>query len=292
MFEKEKIANFGKSANLAGILHVSKKAEASTANPAVVILNAGLIHKVGPNRIFVEMARQLSDIGLNVMRFDFSGIGDSSKRDDAESFEKAAENEVSEAFNYIQQKLGNKKYILIGLCSGAIASLNIGAKDNRVIAAVIINIPPPDTYVGKEMSSASFYFENALFSANSWKKMVLGKSEYRKIASAIKFAVLLKLKKLFNINIERNHGGIELKKKIRNFIEGKKKILFISTDEEVGAEYIFRVAKKEIRQLRKNKLLNVSYFHGSDHLFTLVKHQTLLQKEIINWVKHCVFGVL
>ena len=40
-------------------------------------MNAGSIHRVGPNRSFVRMARRFADLGYPVLRMDLSGIGDS-----------------------------------------------------------------------------------------------------------------------------------------------------------------------------------------------------------------------
>src|ERR1700754_2059370 len=45
--------------------------------PVFVILNSGIIHRVGHHRMYVSLARMLARAGYQVLRFDLSGIGDS-----------------------------------------------------------------------------------------------------------------------------------------------------------------------------------------------------------------------
>ena len=65
---------FGRSGTLLGILtrplpHVRKRL------PAIVVLNTGIAHRVGHNRMYVTLARELASRGHTVFRFDLSGIG-------------------------------------------------------------------------------------------------------------------------------------------------------------------------------------------------------------------------
>ena len=50
------------------------------ALPIIVILNTGIIHRVGHQRKFVILARELAERGYSVVRFDFGGIGDREPR--------------------------------------------------------------------------------------------------------------------------------------------------------------------------------------------------------------------
>lgn len=50
--------------------------------PVFVILNSGIIHRVGHHRMYVTLARALAGAGYQVLRFDLSGIGDSECRGD------------------------------------------------------------------------------------------------------------------------------------------------------------------------------------------------------------------
>ncbi len=84
----EKIALFGESRNLVGV--ITQPGDGPAPDFAFVLLNAGVIHHVGPNRINVKLARRLADSGFTVMRFDLSGIGDSRASQSTLSFEAQA----------------------------------------------------------------------------------------------------------------------------------------------------------------------------------------------------------
>ncbi len=81
---KEHALLLGKDRSLVGILTENGDADFPGKNEltGVLLLNAGLIHHIGPSRIYVKIARMLASMGFIVLRFDFSGIGDSGPRKD------------------------------------------------------------------------------------------------------------------------------------------------------------------------------------------------------------------
>ena len=90
---KEEVLQFGQRSSMVGILH-SPDGYANLELPAVLFLNAGLIHRIGPNRIYVKLARQFAQMGFFVFRFDSSGIGDSEVRKDNLPYEKSIIDDV------------------------------------------------------------------------------------------------------------------------------------------------------------------------------------------------------
>src|SRR5690606_31730993 len=99
----------------------------------VVILSAGIIHRVGPNRLHVELARALSAAGCTSLRFDLSGIGDSEKRSDGLPPLDASLADIREAADWLQATRGVDQLILVGLCSGADQGLIYAGGDPRVV---------------------------------------------------------------------------------------------------------------------------------------------------------------
>src|SRR5205823_1145017 len=73
---------FGRGRNLVGV--VTRPTRLRADLPAVLLLNAGNIHRVGPNRIYVRAARSIAARGGLVCRFDFAGLGDSIASGDGE----------------------------------------------------------------------------------------------------------------------------------------------------------------------------------------------------------------
>ena len=136
----ETVQTFGTSARLVGILTDAEGSARAASRPAVVLLNSGLLHRVGPNRLYVLIARALAAAGHDCFRFDFSGIGDSSVRTDALPVEESGIAETKEAMNLLEEQRGHRRFILAGICSGGYFSFRTARRDERVAGLVLLNV--------------------------------------------------------------------------------------------------------------------------------------------------------
>jgi hypothetical protein len=133
----EKIALFGESRNLVGVITQPGPGDGPVPGFAFVLLNAGVIHHVGPNRINVKLARRLADSGFTAMRFDLSGIGDSRASQSTLSFEAQAVADIRAAMDYMQATSAVRRFVLVGLCSGA-DNAYASTPDERVYGLVML----------------------------------------------------------------------------------------------------------------------------------------------------------
>jgi hypothetical protein len=92
--------------------------DAKTRDAAVVILSAGLLHRVGPFRLNVDLARCLATAGFATLRLDQAGRGDSTRSEGLTSQE-TVQQELLAAGELIKTRTGIEKLIVVGLCSGA-----------------------------------------------------------------------------------------------------------------------------------------------------------------------------
>lgn len=133
----ETIARFGGEQALVGIL--SRPQGAAASGPAFLILNAGLVHRVGPKRLYTQLARRLAGEGFAALRFDVSGLGDSEVRRDGLPYHRSRFSEAREAMEHLQAELGVREFVLLGLCSGADHALRMACLDPRVTGVVMLN---------------------------------------------------------------------------------------------------------------------------------------------------------
>lgn len=136
---REKVHTFGKHRNLTGIVSAPASRPRDEPPPAVIILNAGLIHHVGPFGMNVMLARKIATIGCVACRFDLSGIGDSGPSLDHHSYWEQTVSDVREAMDFIAARYGAKEFILIGACSGADNAHRTAVQDKRVVGAVFLD---------------------------------------------------------------------------------------------------------------------------------------------------------
>ncbi len=162
---RERAFTFGAHGGLVGIL--TEPAAAPPARTAVIVSNIGMHHRVGPSRLYVELARRLASSNVPVLRFDLAGMGDSEPRHDAPTPSERALRDVEDAMRLINETTGIDKFILIGLCSGVDSSHAAAARDPRVVAAAFIDgysFPSPGFFVRR----ISF----SLFKLDRWKRFL------------------------------------------------------------------------------------------------------------------------
>ena len=133
---REAAACFGPGGGLIGI-HTRPQGEDAT-RPSVLFINAGILHRVGPNRMHVELARLLAERGHRVLRFDLAGIGDSAARSDGLLLGEGVRRDVDAALAELRLD-GPRAVVVVGLCSGADNALRAAARDPEVVGAVLMD---------------------------------------------------------------------------------------------------------------------------------------------------------
>lgn len=122
---------------------------AASPELAFIILNAGVLHRVGPHRLHVHLARRIAALGLVGLRLDLGGIGDSLASSDAVTFRDSAVADTRTAMTGLTAALGIKRFVLFGVCSGADNSIATALADERVAGIVLIDPPTYPTRRGQ-----------------------------------------------------------------------------------------------------------------------------------------------
>lgn len=164
---REKTLSMGQAPSLQGII-CEPLPGAAASNTAMILLNSGVIHRVGSCRLSVLLARAVcTAANIITVRFDFSGIGESDARRSALTADEVAVAEVIEVMNYLAQHKKIERFILYGLCSGAYASYRTALKDPRVIAIAQI-----DGYCYSSWKTYWHHFVPRLLSGARWASVV------------------------------------------------------------------------------------------------------------------------
>ncbi len=138
---------FGPGSALVGVL-TAPSPEAEARSEAVVLVNPGLIHRVGPNRLYVRLARAFASRGFPTLRMDLPGIGDSPlPKEMGTDLERAYLAAVRAAVDLLEQQGVARRFVMAGLCSGADLSFRVAATDPRVVGAGLVdpNVVVPTT---------------------------------------------------------------------------------------------------------------------------------------------------
>lgn len=135
----EEPLQFGEGGRLFGILTLpSVPFHNPQELPVFVFFNAGLLHRVGPHRLYVRLARDLSRMGFSSLRVDLAGKGDSPPRPGLANQQSAAA-DYEEILRVLESRLAPGPLVLAGLCSGADNAIRLTPKDSRVVGLVLLD---------------------------------------------------------------------------------------------------------------------------------------------------------
>jgi alpha-beta hydrolase superfamily lysophospholipase len=143
----ELACQFGDHRRLAGIL--TEPAAPAPAAPApaapgprtaCVLVNAGLVPKSGPFRLYTELARRLAQGGVVTLRFDLGGIGDSFPELSGRPLRERTAAEIRAAVEEVRRRYPSLSGLAVGgLCSGAEDALRYAEQDPGVTGVVMID---------------------------------------------------------------------------------------------------------------------------------------------------------
>jgi pimeloyl-ACP methyl ester carboxylesterase len=267
----EQAVLFGSWTSLVGIV-TKAVSPASPNRPAIVILNTGIIHRVGHHRMFVTMSRALGAVGYTVLRFDFSGIGDSSPRYDGLSLVDACMAEIREALDWLERDGAASRMILIGLCSGADHAVLYGHTDPRIVGLVLMDpsIPPTLRYY-------VHYIGRRLRRLRTWFNVLSGRS--RTLRMLIRHMLPIAQRYPLQNRVPRQ----TIERHYRDSVDSGIEILAIFTEETTRQTYREQMIEA-LPNVSFGDRLTLEFFPGSDHTFALESDRSRLIQLILQWV--------
>ncbi len=291
----EKIINLEKNNAVVGILSSSTNNIYSNNDICVIFINAGLIHKIGPNGLYVKMARSLAIDGITTFRFDFSGLGDSEISINSLDYEKNKISEIQLAMDCIFEKTGINRFVLSGMCTGAEDAFKAAKVDDRIMGLILIDgIYQEREFVEKIYNialknCAIRYYKKHIFSFKRWVKIITGKSNIvRLVLKIIIYSIRGLSKKIFlkgvkhNENVDADQFAIDDWIKLLN--KNIKTYLIFSEGSPMIDVFNLTIAK-QLKDYTNNHNLQINVIKDVDHNFTPIWAQELSTTLICKWIK-------
>lgn len=280
----EQAVLFGERNPLVGVV-TAPVAETDRPRPAVILLNPGIVHRVGPGRIYVKIARALAAAGFVVLRFDFAGIGDSAVRRDSVPFSTSAIQEAQAAMDFLHTTRGVADFILMGGCSGATVSLDVACHDRRVIGSVLMNFPVleedednnPDF---QNRNAAHYYRHFALFNLKSWHKLLTGKASYGRMIRTLAFQIKQRLRPH-----QLTREASKLRAKLKYLSERSVLIHFIYSESDRRLDDLQDALGSDFKRLCAPKKARLRVIPRADHTFSSLHDHAVLLPIVLEQVK-------
>ncbi|MGA2550911.1 MAG: alpha/beta hydrolase [Burkholderiaceae bacterium] len=266
---RERALQAGPDLNLFGILTEPAHALARADDPLVLILNAGLLHHVGPHRMSVELARGLAAHGLASFRLDIGGRGESETASESRSDEERVLEDIKQVMDYLEHKLRRSRFVLFGLCAGADNAHAVAVRDPRVVGAILL-----DGYGYRTLSSYLWHYLPRIWRVSPWMRYAR-----RKLGPPP--AVLVD----FGIHGERRPFAprMEVEGEIQKLVDRGAELLYVYTG---GVEYYYNYANQfrdMFKGLNGRGRIAVEHYPAADHTYTFSEDRERLLSRVVEW---------
>lgn len=296
----EQAFSFGEGDRLFGILTEGQR----TPSPrtAVVFLNAGANHRVGPNRLYVSMARDVAARGYLAFRFDVGGLGDGSPSPgtlENRVYSKDSVADVRSAMTFLSRIRSVQRFVLVGICSGGFLAFHTSAEDERVVGQILINPQtfewrPGDPLVisGRKSYKSTRYYLRALRRPSTWAHALRGELDLRGIARVVRarsgVRAVLRLRASLTrwvglppprTNVERTLVAVS--------VRGVQSLLVFSSN-DAGLDMIEEHLGHEASTMKAHPNFRLEVVDGADHTFTQGDAQRRLETLIAIYLESAV----
>lgn len=259
---------------------------ASSAQRAIVLLNAGAVHHIGPNRMHVLLARRWAALGHAVLRVDLPGLGDGrvrSGRTENLAYYPDAVDDVATAIAFLRRRDADARVYLTGICSGAYHSFKAALADPKVDGVVPINQPIFFWKEGMSLDTAPAAVvlhaqRSSPLDLAKWKRLFRGESDARLIARLSARRAVSAIVRGARAVARRAGRALprdvatELDAIVRRGVE----LRFVYASDEPGLALLRLEAGSTVSALAANGGLDVETLEGPDHTFTALWAQDAL----------------
>ena len=291
---EEVLCHFGDRGQLFGVL---SRTDQRPTRPAIVLFNGGAVHHVGPNRLYVTLARSLAAMGFACLRFDLEGIGDSVLRRPGREnhpYPAHATADAKAALSYLRERFGYRRFIAVGLCSGAHtafhSALQLEAED--IDEVVLIN---PYAFYYKEGMSLDVVnrladtqqYKKSMRDPARWLKLLRGNVNLRRLLGvALRYpttlgrSYLLALAEAFAPQFAR-----PLARDLGRLFQKQRKVTVLLAEGEPGGAIIMADAKHTARRGVRAGFMRLETIAGGDHTFTPSRARQALVDRVLAHLK-------
>jgi alpha-beta hydrolase superfamily lysophospholipase len=279
---------FGENHRLIGVLTEPERVPAHD-RPTVLLLNVGANHHVGPHRMNVTLSRDLASLGYRAFRFDVSGLGDSvavpgSRENRIYTKDSCAD--VASAMTLLGQLRDSRRFVLVGLCSGAYLAYHTAVADERVVGQILLSSyafewkeGDPVAPTERRFLSTRFY-TRAVFDRQVWLRALRGEVQVRGIAREL----LDRARARIEAELPNLKARLLGKRKRRNEIEAGflalcdrgVQSLLVSSFNDGGLDMIAGYLGDDARKMRKRPEFVLKVVNDADHTFSSLDAQQVL----------------
>jgi alpha-beta hydrolase superfamily lysophospholipase len=265
--------------------------------PLLILTNAGSVHQVGPNQIYVELSRGLAASGFSTLRLDLRNLGDSIRAGVAQEnhpYPSTASEDVSRAVDWAKRERGYGRTVVGGICSGAYTAFHAGLSlpPGALSGALIIN---PLTFYWREGMSLQTppasqtikqakQYQQSVRDPQKWLKLLRGEVHLRSIAGFMLRRSRESSEAALRTTLEelRLITPRPLATDLARFCDLGLRADFVFSRSDPGYEVLRSGAGPRLRRLERRGQLSTAFIEQADHTFSRREWRAELVKAVLS----------
>jgi len=246
---------------------------------ALILLNAGAVGRIGPNRLHVALARRLAATGVLVLRLDLSGLGDSRTRPGAEEnivYHAHAVDDIGVAVDWARSD-GASEIAVAGLCAGAYHSLDAALAGQAIDTIVMINPLTFHYKPGMSLDFAAFRviadaqrYQKSIARGVSWRKLLRGDVDLKRVADVVVRRMGSAFSRPWRELRRRLHvpHRDDLGAKLESLARRHVAMRFVFAGDDPGRFVLAEEGGSVVPRLQGSGALSIQVIDAADHTFT------------------------
>jgi pimeloyl-ACP methyl ester carboxylesterase len=243
----------------------------------LLILNAGAIRHIGSNRMSVSLARRLAAAGQEVLRADFTGIGDSPARDGEPENIVYGPHGVADAGILVEwlRKRGARDITVGGMCSGAYHAFRGALALQAINRIYMINCAVFGAHVDFDPESASLFgdiahYNQSMRSRQAWRRLLTGKAALGTVFRVAAWHAKHRGGRLARDLARRLHLPLhdDLGSHLLALARRGTHVHFLYSEADPGRAVLANAAGSVTTRLHRQGHCDIQIFQGADHTFT------------------------
>ena len=280
---------FGPERRLFGIL---EGADAPRQRPAILLFNAGSVHHVGPNRIYVTLARHFAELGFASLRFDLQGIGDSPlgvEGRENHPYPAHAQEDVRAAIDHLRREHGFTRFIAMGLCSGAHTAFHAGlAEDVEGLEELVLINPLTFRYVeGMSLETVTQFadaqqYRKSMKDPGRWLKLLRGDVNFRRLFEVALGHPRTIARSYYHAFCERAwpSRAPQLSRDLRRLFALDRRVTMLVAEGDPGRDILMAGARHTATCALRDGRLTLETIPGGDHTFSQSRPRRALAQRL------------
>ena len=285
----ERALAYDDAGRLFGILAQPAEPVGRRGRTAILFLNVGSNHHIGPHRMYVTLSRELAALGFTAFRFDVAGLGDSRAHPGTKEnqlYSRASIGDVQQAMTFLVRTIEAERFVLFGICSGAYLAFHTTVADPRVSGQILVN---PQTFqwregdslelkIKKESYKATRFYRQALFRKDTWVRLYRQEINLLGIADELYDRSRQQLASRVSRALSMTNGAGKVARSFADISDRGTYSLLVYSGNDGGIDVIEAHLGTGGGRMRRRKNFRFELIDGADHTITPLPAQEKLER--------------